>query len=77
MEEVTTGKPPDQDYFLVSPQVVRRPKQNYPSNFTENCLEEMMVSGSELEHTDWFTSQSKEGHGSSYKKRAVERGREE
>ena len=27
-----------------------------------------MTSGSELEHTDWCTSQRKEGRGSSYKR---------
>ena len=52
LEEVTTGKPPDQDSFLVSPQAVRTPKWSYSSNLGENCLEEMMASGNELENTD-------------------------
>ena len=61
LEELITRKPPDQDSFQVSPQVVRTPKQSYPSNFTENCLEEVMILGTELKQTYWSTSQSMEG----------------
>ena len=62
--------------FRVSPQVVRTPKQSNLSSLTENCLEEVMTSGSELEYTDWSTSQNKEGCGSFYKKIAKVRERE-
>ena len=70
LEEVTTGKPPDQDSFQVSPQVVRIPNRA-TYQILQNCLE-MMTSGNEMEQTDRPTSQSNEGCGSSNKEGAQE-----
>ena len=52
--------------------MVWTPKQSNSFNLTENSLKEMMTVGSELGLIGGFTSQSKEGHGSSYKEGAQE-----